>query len=111
MSISKPSLRLDHLYLTARKPDWLAEWYAETFGFRADAGLVISGGIVLVFQQGEPLINPIGKPQFGFRCEKRDQLLDFAKKLGAQVRTEPEFCSFQAKDPEGYLFEIYWEGA
>lgn len=104
------SLRLDHLYLPAQKPEWLAEWYAETFGFKAQAGFVISGGVVLVFQKGDPIPNSQGLPQFGFRAVSRDYVEQLAETLNVAVSTEALFCSFQANDPEGYRFEVYWEG-
>lgn len=102
------NLRLDHLYMPARKPEWLAEWYAETFGFRAKAGFVETGGVMLVFRQGVP-VHHGEEPRFGFRCDSKQALEQFASRLNATVSDEGLFCSFVTADPEGYRFEVYWE--
>lgn len=109
MSAPQTTLRLDHVYLPARKPAWLAEWYAEKFGFTAQEGFVISGGVVLVFVEGEPLLAD-EKPRFGFRCDSRDQVKNLAEEFAVPLSEEALFCSFAAVDPEGYVFEVYFEG-
>lgn len=63
-----PKIRLDHINMPARKPAWLAEWYAEQFGFQAKGGFVIGEGALLVFETGEPL-DYRGGTHFGFRCD------------------------------------------
>tara|TARA_R110002072_G_scaffold113986_4_gene243890 strand:+ start:9595 stop:9936 length:342 start_codon:yes stop_codon:yes gene_type:complete len=101
-------IRLDHINLPARKPEWLAEWYAETFGFQAQNGFVLGAGAVIVFEIGEPLIRP-GRVQFGFRCTSKAQVVDWADKLDVVLENESVYCGFKATDPEGYVFEVYWE--
>lgn len=101
-------IRLDHINLPARKPAWLAEWYADMFGFRASDGFVLGAGVVLVFEIGEPLLNG-GRPQFGFRCDSREQVVHWAEKLEVTIEDESVYCGFKATDPEGYVFEVYWE--
>lgn len=105
---SNLEIRLDHINLPARKPEWLAEWYADTFGFRAQDGFVLGAGVVLVFETGEPLLNK-GRVQFGFRCRSKQQVVDLAARLDVPIEDESVFCGFQATDPEGYVFEFYWE--
>lgn len=107
-SVSALQIRLDHINLPARKPAWLAEWYAEMFGFRARDGFVLGAGVVLVFETGEPLLYK-GRVQFGFRCESRQQVEFWASKLEVPVENESIYCGFKATDPEGYVFEVYWE--
>lgn len=102
-----PSIRLDHINLPARKPDWAAEWYAEKFGFVAKDGFVLGAGVVLMFKQGEPLV--IDTPHFGFRVDSKQQVVDWATDLEVQLIEEDRYAGFQATDPEGYIFEVYWE--
>jgi len=101
-------LRLDHINLPARKPEWLAEWYAETFALKAKDGFVLGAGVVIVFEKGDPLIYD-GKAQFGFRCGTKDQVQAWAEKLAVSVEDEAVYCGFKATDPEGYIFDVYWE--
>lgn len=107
-SVSALQIRLDHINLPARKPVWLAEWYSDMFGFRARDGFVLGAGVVLIFEEGEPLLNE-GKVQFGFRCGSRQQVESWAEKLEASIENASVYCGFKASDPEGYVFEIYWE--
>ncbi len=96
--------------MPARKPEWLAEWYAETFNFLAKDGFVQTGEVMLVFQEGVP-VHHHDRAQFGFRCADRVELEQLAKSLDAEIRDEGMFCSFVTSDPEGYRFEVYWEGS
>jgi len=105
----KPLIRLDHINLPARKPEWLAEWYAEQFGFKAHKGFVSGPGTLLVFEEGKPL-DYRGNVHFGFRCASRDQVEAWAARFGAQLESEEDhYCGFKTSDPEGNLFEVYWE--
>lgn len=108
MSHDNVGLRLDHLYMLAKKPEWMADWYAETFGFKVQEGIVICGAVVLVFQNGEP-DHHHDRPRFGFRCSSREKFKQLAHKLDATVNADQVFARFVAKDPEGYKFEVYWE--
>jgi len=105
-----PDIRLDHINLPALKPEWLAQWYAETFGFRAEGGFVIGPGTLIVFEQGKPM-DYGGNTHFGFRCSSREKVITWADKLGAPIEEEMNYCGFKAKDPEGNIFEVYWETA
>ena len=102
------TLRLDHINLPARKPGWAAEWYAEMFGLKAQDGFVLGAGVVLMFKEGEPL-HLDGKPHFGFRSGSREQVVEWAHKLAVNLIDDASYCGFQATDPEGYIFEVYWE--
>ena len=103
-----PDIRLDHINLPARKPHWLADWYAETFGFKSQQGFVIGPGTLIVFEEGKPP-DYGDNPHFGFRCRTREHLRQWADKLGAEVEEETHYCGFKARDPEGNYFEVYWE--
>lgn len=101
-------MRLDHINLPAQKPEWLADWYAETFNLRAKDGFVLGAGVVIVFEKGDPLTYD-GNAQFGFRCDSKHQVLEWAEKLAVSVEDEAIYCAFTATDPEGYVFDVYWE--
>ncbi len=103
-----PDIRLDHINLPAERPDWLADWYAETFGFRSQNGFVIGPGTLIVFVQGTP-IDYGDKAHFGFRCTSRDKVTEWAQRLDASVDEEENYYGFKARDPEGNHFEVYWE--
>jgi len=103
-----PELRLDHVNLPALKPAWLAEWYAENFGLQAKDGFVFAPGVLLVFEQGEPL-DYRGNTHFGFRCGSREKVATWAEKFGAELEEETTYCGFKTRDPEGNIFEVYWE--
>ena len=103
-----PLIRLDHVNLPARKPEWLAEWYAEQFGFKSEGGFVVGPGTLLVFEEGEPP-DYRGNIHFGFRCSSKDQVTSWADKFAATLETEEHYCGFKTKDPEGNVFEVYWE--
>ncbi len=108
MDNDSPQIRLDHINLPARKPAWLAEWYAEMFGFRAEEGFVIGPGTLLVFEEGEP-IDYRGRIHFGFRSNSHTQVASWAEKLGVDLDQDEHYAGFKARDPEGNLFEVYWE--
>lgn len=103
-----PDIRLDHINLPALKPEWLAEWYAEMFGFRANKGFVYGNGMYLVFEEGEPAGYGT-KPHFGFRCGSREQVTVWAERLEAELVENDDYCAFKTRDPEGNHFEVYWE--
>lgn len=103
-----PLIRLDHVNLPALKPEWLAEWYADMFGFQAKDGFVIGPGTLLVFEKGEPP-EYHGNTHFGFRCSSREQVAMWAEKLDADLEAAENYCGFKAQDPEGNVFEVYFE--
>lgn len=105
-----PDIRLDHINLPARRPEWLAEWYASTFGFRARDGFVFGPGTLIVFEEGAPL-DYRGNTHFGFRCSSPERVRHWAEKLASELEEEETYCGFKASDPEGNVFEVYWEQA
>jgi catechol-2,3-dioxygenase len=94
--------------LPARDPEGLARWYGETFGFKTTDHSATANGVTLFFSKGEPLDR--GKPfHFGFRCEDRETVRAWGKKLGKPIAfDESDFLAVRVEDPEGNLFEIYW---
>lgn len=105
-----PDIQLDHINLPARRPEWLADWYATTFGFKAEKGFVFGHGTLIVFEPGEPL-DYRGNAHFGFRCNSREKVAVWADKFNVQLLEEANYCGFKASDPEGNFFEVYWERA
>lgn len=103
-----PEIRLDHINLPAARPEWLADWYAELFGFRSKEGFVIGPGTLIVFEPGTPL-DYGDNPHFGFRCTSREKVVYWAERLEATVVEEDSYFGFKASDPEGNHFEVYWE--
>jgi hypothetical protein len=101
-------IRLDHINIPSLRPDWLAEWYAEHFGFRARDGFVVGAGILLVFEAGKPADYGVNT-HFGFRCSSRERVVAYAEKFEVALDDQENFCGFQAQDPEGNVFEVYWE--
>ena len=104
----KPLIQLDHINIPALKPEWLAEWYAENFGFSAHKGFVSGPGTLLVFVQGQPA-DYHDAVHFGFRCNSREQVRQWASKFGAGLVDNEKYSGFQTTDPEGNCFEVYWE--
>lgn len=104
----KPLIQLDHINIPASKPEWLAQWYADNFGFVAHKGFVSGPGTLLVFEDGEP-VDYGGNVHFGFRCTSREKVQAWAKAFGANLVEDENYNGFQTKDPEGNLFEVYWE--
>ena len=104
----RPLMKLDHINLPAERPEWLAEWYAKEFGFSAHQGFVSGSGTLLVFEKGKPL-DYKGNVHFGFRCASRQQVLEWATRFDEVLDEEETYSGFKTKDPEGNVFEIYWE--
>lgn len=102
-------LHLDHLNIPCRKPDWLADWYAQHLNLTVKDRMVISSGLILVFVQGESLGTET--PLLGFRCESRQDLDRLAETLDVSVVDDGDYCSLASADPEGNRFEVYWEGS
>jgi catechol-2,3-dioxygenase len=103
-----PLIQLDHINIPASKPEWLAQWYADNFGFNAHKGFVSGPGTLLVFEAGKPL-DYSGNVHFGFRCSSRDKVRAWALKFEANLVEDENYSGFKTKDPEGNLFEVYWE--
>ena len=103
-------LQLEHLNIPARDPLGLAQWYAETFGLRAEKHLVRGPGVLIAFQKGEPL-NRASEVHIGFRVPSIDALNKWAKKFGAEAKAGTEFTTFRTPDPEGNSLELYTPNA
>ncbi len=99
-------LCLDHLNLPARDPEGLARWYAQTFGLVADAHRVRGQGVLIAFQQGQP-VNRAPELHVGFRVPSNVVLNDWAKRLGGEIVRGAEFNAFKTSDPEGNCVELY----
>ncbi|NJN39591.1 MAG: hypothetical protein HC807_00200 [Gammaproteobacteria bacterium] len=60
-------IRLEHLNIPARDPLGLAQWYAQTFGLKAEKHVARGAGVLIAFQQGEP-VNRSADLHMGFAC-------------------------------------------
>ena len=103
-------LQLEHLNIPAKDPLGLAQWYAETFGLRAEKHLVRGPGVLIAFQKGEPL-NRASEMHIGFRVPSIDALDKWAKKFSAEAKAGAEFTTFRTLDPEGNSLELYTPNA
>lgn len=101
-----PELRLEHLNLPARDPAGLARWYAATFGLVADAHRVHGPGVLLVFQQGDPLEGR-GGLHFGFNVQTMAALAGWAERFDASPVRGEQYTALRVQDPEGNTVEIY----
>jgi len=97
--------KLEHLNIPANDPVGLAQWYAKTFGLKAEKHLARGPGVLIAFQQGEPL----GRDDLhmGFRVESIAALNEWARKFNAEPKAGPEFTTFKVTDPEGNSVEMY----
>jgi catechol-2,3-dioxygenase len=100
-------IQLDHLNIPARDPFGLAQWYAQTFGLKAEKHVVRGPGVLITFQRAEPLDRTDDDLHMGFRVPSLEALNTWAKKFNAQPKAGPEFTSFRTKDPEGNGVEMY----
>jgi len=100
--------QLNHLNIPARDPEGLVRWYAQTFGLQADGNKVRGPGVLIAFQQGEP-VNRAPELHLGFQVPDNRKLAEWASKFGVSVSAKPgaEFNTFQLSDPEGNRLEIY----
>ena len=78
------------------------------FGFKSKDGFVYARGTLLVFEDGEPL-DYRGITHFGFRCDSREQVKTWADKFDANLEQDEKYSGFKTSDPEGNIFEVYWE--
>lgn len=97
--------KLEHLNIPAKDPVGLAQWYARTFDLEADRHLARGPGVLIAFQQGEPLSRD--DLHMGFRVESIETLNEWARKLNAEPKSGPEFTTFKVIDPEGNSVEMY----
>ena len=100
-----PGFRLEHLNIPAKDPVGLARWYATTFDLEADRHLARGPGVLIAFQQGEPLDRD--DLHMGLRVESIEEFNQWARKFNAEPTPGPEFTTFRVTDPEGNNVEIY----
>ncbi len=105
-----PDLQLEHLNSPAKDPVGLAQWYAQTFGLEAEKHLARGPGVLIAFQQGEPL-NRAADLHIGFRVPSMGALNDWARKFDAEPKAGAEFTAFRVIDPEGNCVELYTPNA
>ncbi len=102
-----PDIQLDHLNLPARDAQALAQWYARTFALEAGKNVVRGPGVLITFQQAEPVNRSADELHIGFRVPSLEALKQWAKKFDAELKTGAEFTSFRTTDPEGNGIELY----
>jgi catechol-2,3-dioxygenase len=106
---SLPPLWLDHLNIPSQDPELLAQWYAQRLGIERKGTHVIGPGISLFFKKGAPL-NAGDAFHFGFRVETKSNVEAWAEALGVSVAfDEDDFFAARIKDPDGNIFEVYWD--
>lgn len=104
-----PAIWLDHINLPARDPVRLASWYALKLGLETTEHGVKGPGILINFSQGEPL-NAGTRLHFGFRVESKADVAAWADHLNVPIAfDEHDFFAARVTDPDGNLFEIYWD--
>jgi catechol-2,3-dioxygenase len=101
--------RLEHLNIPARDPVGLAQWYATTFDLKADRHLARGPGVLIAFEQGEPLNR--ADLHIGFRVESIEALNEWARRFDAETSSGAEFTTFKVTDPEGNSVEMYTPNA
>lgn len=105
-----PPLWLDHVNIPSMDPEVLAQWYADRLGIELRGRTnVIGPGISLFFTKGAPL--KAGDAfHFGFRVENKSAVETWATHLGVAVSfDEHDFFAARINDPDGNIFEIYWD--
>lgn len=102
--------QLEHLNIPAKDPFGLAQWYAQTFGLKTEKHLVRGPGVLIAFEQGEP-VNRALELHVGFRVASMETLDNWAKKFDAEPKAGAEFTGFRTLDPEGNCLELYTPNA
>ena len=104
-----PPLWLDHINIPSKDPEVLAQWYAQRLGLERRNTMVHGPGITIFFKKGTPL-NAGDAFHFGFRVETKTAVETWAEALGVAIAyDEADFFAARVTDPEGNLFEIYWD--
>jgi catechol-2,3-dioxygenase len=104
-----PAIWLDHVNLPASDPEGLAQWYSGRLGLQRKGASVFGPGITLNFKKGMPL-QAGDRFHFGLRVESRSAVDTWAQHLGVAIAfDEDDFFAARLTDPEGNLFEIYWD--
>lgn len=104
-----PPLWLDHINIPSRDPETLAQWYAQRMSLERRDTMVYGPGISIFFRKGTPL-NAGENFHFGFRVETKAAVEAWAEHLSVAIAfDEDDFFAARITDPEGNLFEIYWD--
>jgi catechol-2,3-dioxygenase len=104
-----PPIWLDHLNIPSGDPEVLAQWYADRLNLEARGNVLSGPGISIFFTKGQPL-NAGDAFHFGLRVESRSAVEVWAAHLGVPVAfDENDFFAARIVDPEGNVFEIYWD--
>ena len=101
-------IQLNHLNIPARDPEGLVRWYAQTFGLKADGNKVRGPGVLIAFQEGQP-VKRAPELHLGFQVPSNKRLADWATKFGATIKEGEEFNAFRTFDPEENCLELYCE--
>ena len=104
-----PPLWLDHINIPAQDPEVLAQWYADRLGIERRGNMVVGPGISIFFKKGPPL--KAGDAfHFGFRVENKSAVETWAEHLGVAIAfDEHDFFAARVTDPDGNVFEVYWD--
>lgn len=104
-----PALWLDHLNIPTNDPEVLAQWYADRLNLECRGNILVGPGISIFFKKGEPL-RAGDAFHFGFRVETKSAVEAWAAHLGVPVAfDEHDFFAARIMDPDGNIFEIYWD--
>ena len=104
-----PPLWLDHVNIPAQDPEVLAQWYADRLGLERRGAMVVGPGISIFFNKGAPL-RAGDAFHFGFRVETKANVEKWAEHLGVSIAfDEDDFFAARVIDPDGNVFEIYWD--
>jgi len=104
-----PPLWLDHVNIPTADPEVLAQWYADRLGIERKGAMVVGPGVSIVFKKGQPL-NAGNAFHFGFRVETKSAVEVWAEHLNVPIAIdEDDFFAARVKDPDGNLFEVYWD--
>ena len=104
-----PALWLDHINIPSKDPEVLAQWYAQRLNLECRGTMVVGPGISIFFKKGTPL--GAGEAfHFGFRVETKAAVEVWAEHLDIAIAfDEEDFFAARITDPEGNVFEIYWD--
>lgn len=104
-----PSIWLDHLNIPTNDPEVLAQWYADRLNLERRGNRLVGPGISIIFNKGEPL-RAGDHFHFGFRVESKSAVEAWATHLGVAIAfDENDFFAARVTDPDGNVFEIYWD--
>lgn len=104
-----PPIWLDHINIPSQDPEVLAQWYADRLSLQRRGTMVTGPGISIFFKKGAPL--KAGDAfHFGFRAETKSDVATWAEAMGVAIAfDEDDFFAARINDPDGNVFEIYWD--